>query len=127
MKKSLLTLSTLALFAGAAMADGSFTKIWSVDNQDSHIPAITSDDGGRNTVANDFWLQDASYLKLRNATLGYTFPKKWFRDVISRMRIYFTGENLLTFTKFEGLDPETAETQNYPTMKRYMFGLSITF
>lgn len=104
-----------------------FLKAWSVDNQDSHIPAITSDDGGRNTVANDFWLQDASYLKLRNATLGYTFPKKWFRDVISRMRIYFTGENLLTFTKFEGLDPETAETQNYPTMKRYMFGLSITF
>lgn len=104
-----------------------FLDAWSVDNPGSKIPAITSDDGGRNTVANDFWLQDASYLKLRNATLGYTFPKKWFKGTVSKFRIYFTGENLLTFTKFEGLDPETAEAYNYPTMKRYMFGLSITF
>ncbi len=104
-----------------------FLDAWSIENQDSRIPALTSDDGGRNTVANDFWLQDASYLKLRNATIGYTLPQKWFSPVISRMRIYFTGENLLTLTKFEGLDPETADTRNYPTMKRYMFGLSITF
>ncbi|MCD8033557.1 MAG: TonB-dependent receptor, partial [Alistipes sp.] len=104
-----------------------FLGAWSYDNPTSRIPAITTDDGGRNTVANDFWLQDASYLKLRNLTVGYTLPQKWFSPLISRCRVYFSGENLLTFTKFEGLDPETGSTSNYPNMKRYMFGVSITF
>lgn len=104
-----------------------FLGAWSYDNPTSRIPAITTDDGGRNTVANDFWLQDASYLKLRNLTVGYTLPRKWFSPLISRCRVYFSGENLLTFTKFEGLDPETGSTSNYPNMKRYMFGVSITF
>ena len=104
-----------------------FLGAWSYDNPTSRIPAITTDDGGRNTVANDFWLQDASYLKLRNLTVGYTLPQKWFSPLISRCRVYFSGENLLTFTKFEGLDPETGSTRNYPNMKRYMFGVSITF
>ena len=104
-----------------------FLDAWSYDNQDSNIPALTTDDGGRNTVSNDFWLQDASYLKLRNLTLGYTIPQRIFSPFISRLRIYFTGENLLTFTRFEGLDPETGSTSNYPNMKRYMFGVSITF
>ena len=43
-----------------------FLDAWSPTNQDSRIPALTTNDGGRNTVANDFWLQDASYLKGEN-------------------------------------------------------------
>lgn len=104
-----------------------FLDAWSPTNQDSKIPAITTNDGGRNTVANDFWLQDASYLKLRNVSVGYTLPSKWMEPFISRARIYFTGENLHTFTKFEGLDPETGSSSNYPNVARYIFGLSITF
>ena len=104
-----------------------FLDAWSYDNQDSNIPAITTNDGGRNTVSNDFWLQDASYVKLRNLSLGYTFPQKWFSPLVSRARIYFTGENLLTFTRFEGLDPETGSASNYPNVSRYIFGVSITF
>ena len=42
-------------------------------------------------------------------------------------KFYFTGENLHTFTKFEGLDPETGSTSNYPNVARFIFGLSITF
>ena len=104
-----------------------FLDAWSPTNQDSRIPALTTNDGGRNTVANDFWLQDASYLKLRNVSVGYTLPSKWMEPFISRARIYFTGENLHTFTKFEGLDPETGSSSNYPNVARYIFGLSITF
>ena len=104
-----------------------FLDAWSPTNQGSKIPAITTNDGGRNTVANDFWLQDASYLKLRNVSVGYTLPSKWMEPFISRARIYFTGENLHTFTKFEGLDPETGSSSNYPNVARYIFGLSITF
>ena len=104
-----------------------FLDAWSPSNQESNIPAITTNDGGRNTVSNDFWLQDASYLKLRNVTFGYTFPQKWTTPLISRIRVYFTGENLFTFTKFEGLDPETGSSSNYPNNSRYLFGLSVTF
>ena len=104
-----------------------FLNAWSYENQTSKIPAITTNDGGRNTVANDFWLQDASFLKLRNVSLGYTFPEKWFAPFVSRARVYFTGENLWTLTGFEGLDPETGSTSNYPNVSRYIFGLSITF
>ena len=104
-----------------------FLDAWSPTNQDSKIPAITTNDGGRNTVANDFWLQDASYLKLRNVSVGYTLPSKWMEPFISRARIYFTGENLHTFTKFEGLDPETGSSSNYPNVARDIFGLSIPF
>lgn len=104
-----------------------FLNAWSPSNPDSDIPAITTNDGGRNTVANDFWLQDASYLKLRNVSLGYTFPTKWMEPFISRARVYFTGENLYTFTKFEGLDPETGSSSNYPNVARFIFGLSVTF
>jgi len=104
-----------------------FLNAWSPENPDSDIPAITTNDGGRNTVANDYWLQDASYLKLRNLTLGYTFPQKWTMPIVSRIRVYFTGENLFTITKFEGLDPETGSSSNYPNCSRYLFGLSVTF
>lgn len=104
-----------------------FLNAWSPVNQDSDIPAITTNDGGRNTVANDFWLQDASYLKLRNVSVGYTFPTKWMDPFVSRARIYFTGENLHTFTRFEGLDPETGSSSNYPNVARFIFGLSVTF
>ena len=104
-----------------------FLNAWSPTNQDSKIPAITTNDGGRNTVANDFWLQDASYLKLRNVSVGYTIPTKWMDPFVSRARIYFTGENLHTFTRFEGLDPETGSSSNYPNVARFIFGLSVTF
>ena len=104
-----------------------FLNAWSPTNQDSKIPAITTNDGGRNTVANDFWLQDASYLKLRNVSVGYTIPTKWMDPFVSRARIYFTGENLHTFTRFEGLDPETGSSSNYPNVARFIFGMSVTF
>lgn len=104
-----------------------FLNAWSPSNPDSKIPALTTNDGGRNTVNNDFWLQDASYLKLRNITLGYTFPEKWMRPVVSRARVYFTGENLFTITRFEGLDPENGSSSNYPNVSRFIFGVSLTF
>ena len=104
-----------------------FLDAWSPSNQGSKIPAITTNDGGRNTVSSDFWLQDASYMKLRNVTLGYTFPERWFKSVLSRARVYFTGENLFTITRFEGLDPENGSSSNYPNVSRFIFGLSLTF
>lgn len=71
--------------------------------------AITKDPNKNYTTYSDYFIEDGSYLKLKNVTLGYTFPRKWTRKAkIERLRIYVTGSNLLTFTKFSGLDPEFA-------------------
>lgn len=104
-----------------------FLGAWSYDNPTSRIPAITTDDGGRNTVANDFWAAGCLVPETAQPDRGLYPAPEMVQPADSRCRVYFSGENLLTFTKFEGLDPETGSTSNYPNMKRYMFGVSITF
>lgn len=104
-----------------------FLDAWTEDNLDSKIPAITTNDGGRNTVDNDFWLQDASYLRLKNIQIGYTIPSKITNKLsIDRLRIYTSLENLITLTSYEGLDPEQGGTGNYPILQRFVCGVSIT-
>ena len=80
-----------------------------------------------NDQPSDFWIEDKSYLRLKNVQLGYTLPSKWMsRAGISKLRFYVAGENLLTFTKYRGIDPEVGGT-NYPTLRQYIFGINLTF
>ncbi len=84
---------------------------------------------------NDFILQDASYIKLRNAEVSYNLPKRWLEPLkISSMRVFVTGQNLATWTKFKMyLDPENINTSNtdfskqsiYPTSRIYNLGVNI--
>lgn len=63
--------------------------------------------GGKNTRPNSYYLKDASFFRLKNLTLGYTLPRVWTEKAnISKVRIYFSGDNLLTLTPYKGLDPE---------------------
>ena len=85
------------------------------------------------------YLEDASYLRLRNLTVGYTFPFKI--PQIERVRVYFSGENLFVLSGFSGIDPELpAEVGSdykagsvgvaispYPQTRKFMFGLNVTF
>lgn len=74
------------------------------------------------------WLYDASYIKLRNLTIGYTLPKRWANKAFMKSaRVYFSAENLLTITSYPGLDPEMSANTNYPIMKQLSFGTNITF
>ncbi len=80
------------------------------------------------------YLQNASYMRLKNLQLSYTFPAKWMRRAyIQNLRLFVSGENLLTFTKLsKTMDPETAGIglkggMVYPLSKTYSFGLSVTF
>lgn len=87
--------------------------------------------GNKNTRSNSYFLQDASYFRLKNLTLGYTLPKSLTDKVkMSRVRIYFSGDNLFTITRFEGLDPERegdGRAAVYPQNKIYSFGLNVEF
>ena len=87
-----------------------------------------SEQNGANAYSTLF-LYKTDYLRLKNVTLGYTFPEKWMRKAhISNLRVFFSGENLLTFTEWPGMDPEITDKQNYyALLRQYSFGLSIKF
>ncbi|PTS98978.1 hypothetical protein DBR11_13675 [Pedobacter sp. HMWF019] len=79
-------------------------------------------------VASDFYLYNASYLKLKNLQIGYTLPERISkRAAMSKLRLYVSGENLFTITKYPGLDPEIGSGVGYPTMRQYSLGLNVTF
>lgn len=80
----------------------------------------------------DRYIQDASYLRLRNVSLGYTFSKDLLQGLpVNSIKIYAQAENLLTFTKFEGFDPQSSytgiESSRYPSAKTYTIGLNVSF
>jgi hypothetical protein len=82
-----------------------------------------------NQDLSSFRVLNASYLRMKNVQLGYTLPAAWLKVVnISKARVYVSGQNLLTFTKFpSGFDPEYNGSWSYPQVKFYSFGVDITF
>ncbi|WP_461533960.1 SusC/RagA family TonB-linked outer membrane protein [Sinomicrobium sp.] len=75
------------------------------------------------------WLYKADYLKLRNLTLGYKLPNKWLEKIhLQDLYIFVSGENLLTFTDYPGMDPEFTDTMNYyANPKQYSLGINVKF
>lgn len=95
---------------------------WSVDNQNIYAkyPRLTKLDHANNTSASDYWLRNASFLKLKNAEIGYTH--KFFR-------VYLSGTNLLTISSFKHWDPEMGGGNglSYPTQRVINFGVQMNF
>jgi len=93
---------------------------WSLTNQDIYAsyPRLSKLDNGNNTANSSYWLRDGSFLKLRNAEIGYTH--KFFR-------FYLSGSNLLTFSKFKLWDPEQGGGNGlgYPTQRVFNFGVQL--
>ena len=77
------------------------------------------------------WLEDASFIKLRNVTLSYTLPQSALEKInLSGVRLYVQGQNLYTWTEFSGLDPENSSSTyvaDYPSLSTYTFGIDINF
>ena len=113
--------------------------IWTEENPDSYFPrprGYTALQGTSRelTAVNDRYLQNIGYCRLKNLTVGYTLPRKWTRKInIDAIRIYFTGENLATWSGIDSdyVDPEMAMTGSdlriYPWQKTFMFGIDINF
>lgn len=99
---------------------------WTAEKPNTNIPRLTTS-SNENTVANDFWLKDASYLRVKSIVLGYTLPSRITQKIsIDRVRFFASGENLFTFTSFPGFDPELPSA-SYPIMKKVIFGLNVNF
>ena len=98
----------------------SYAKIldrWTPTNTDTDIPKVSVDDRNNNRRISTRFLEDGTYVRFRNVTLGYTFTNMLKTDKIKDLRIYVSAQNLFTFTKYSGLDPEiqanTNDTQGY--------------
>lgn len=107
---------------------------WTEDNpNNAKYPRLYYDNmgGAKNTRYNSYFLKDASYLRLKNFTVGYTFPKALTQKAkIQQLRVFFSGDNLVTITDYPELDPERGgdgRFLNYPQNKVYAFGLNIQF
>lgn len=82
----------------------------------------------QNNASSTFYLYNGNFLKLKNLSVGYTLPSDISKKVFAqRIRLYFSGENLLTLTSFPGQDPEIGNNIGYPSLKQISFGANITF
>lgn len=105
---------------------------WTVENQNTNAPypRLGTTRSNNNVQTSDYWTRDMSFLRLKNAEIGYTFPKKWTKKAgIQALRLYVSGTNLLTFSDFKLWDPEldTAYGTKYPITRNVSLGLNINF
>lgn len=119
---------------GSAPNKDYIKNMWTEDNPyGAEHPRLYWDNmgGNKNTRANSYFLKNASFFRLKNITLGYTLPKAWTQKAsLSKVRVYFSGDNLLTLTPYSGLDPERdgdGRDAIYPQNKIYSFGLNVEF
>ena len=104
---------------------------WSESNRDSYaaMPRLTTETVNNNIQASTWWIRDGSYIRLKSVEMGYTFPDKILKKLrMSNLRIYLSGLNLLTFSKFKEWDIEMGGNGfNYPIQAVYNVGLNIGF
>lgn len=103
---------------------------WSFDNQDANFPTGLSDSRYANYQNNsDYWMLNASFLRLRNVTLGYSLPTEWLQSqkVIKSARLSFDVQNPWTITNYPGLDPELNQNNYYPLTTSYVMGINLSF
>ena len=112
-----------------------------VANPETNIPRATLADPNDNDVISDRYIEDGSYIRLKNIALGYTFPKKVISKWgVTNLRVYMNIQNLLTITGYSGYDPEigasTADVNGYsygvdngryPSPITYSLGLTLSF
>ncbi|WP_413666876.1 TonB-dependent receptor [Mucilaginibacter sp. Mucisp86] len=107
---------------------------WSASNTSSDFPRLWINYRQNDPASNpsSFWVKDASYVRLKNLQLGYTLPQKWSDALhIKKLRVYYSGQNVATFTKFyKWVDPEAPRGEtgyNYPQVKINTLGLNVSF
>ena len=134
-----------AFYAGKYMllsdVEGNFNRsneildAWSPTNTDSDIPRLSKNDPNSNfSRPSDWYLENASYLRLKNLTVSYNLTDllhkcSHLKDRNSALSVYFSGENLFTITSYSGMDPECGgwDALKYPVSRVFSFGLKLTY
>jgi TonB-linked SusC/RagA family outer membrane protein len=116
----------------SALLQWVYDNSWRPDNVDAALPRLTFANMAHNTEDSKVWLVDASYIRLKNVEIGYTFRKIPGVPQIGNLRVYATGTNLLTFSTFEANDPESRgggwpNSLSYPMTRIINFGIKVNF
>lgn len=119
-----------AFFNGGKVLERHLDR-WTPTNHDASYPRITIADQ-TNYEFSSYWLEDASYVRLKNLTIGYNVPKALLSKVnLDRVKIFLTGENLFTITGMTTLDPESAPSNSrgglYSNVRKISIGLKVGF
>lgn len=126
-----------SLFPGAGIG-GNARNSWTPQNLDTDIPIFeNASNFSTNTQSSSFFVEDGSYFRIQNLTIGYELPASFLDNIgIGRMRAFIGMNNLLTITGYSGLDPSVgglADTNfgidlgNFPITRSYTFGLNVGF
>lgn len=106
---------------------------WTPNNPNASYPRLTmGSESSNNAAKSDFWIQDASYLRLKNVQIGYQFPDKWMKSIhFKELRIYASVQNALTISNMKGgWDPEynaEGSGRTYPVARVWSLGLNVKF
>jgi TonB-linked SusC/RagA family outer membrane protein len=133
-----VTQGMLRLFnAGPAVLNA-----WTPTNTNTDVPRAISGDPNNNSRTSDRFIEDGSYMRIKNLTIGYSIPAKTLgnltNSVVSKVRVYVSSQNLLTLTKYTGYDPEIGSRNgtllrngidyaNFPQARTLLAGLQVTF
>jgi hypothetical protein len=120
---------------GMAVAQNQTTAVlerWTGEGTSNTMPRAIFNDPNKNTRVSDRFIEDGSYLKVKNLTFGYTFTQQWLEKAkLSSARVYFSAQNLLTFTKYSGFDPEVPvngiDLNVYPVTTTVSAGINLIF
>jgi hypothetical protein len=129
---------------GMARLFGSGTQVldaWTPSHTNTSIPRAISGDPNQNVRPSTRWIEDGSYLRLKNIMIGYNVPattlQSFTKGVVSNLRIYVSSQNLFTITKYKGWDPEIGQKNQtltngidygqYPVARTFLFGLQASF
>jgi TonB-linked SusC/RagA family outer membrane protein len=120
-----------------------YDEHWTPENPNNEFPRAAWGGATNNNRPSTRFIEDGSYVRLKNVQIGYTFPESTTSKLkIEQVRIYVSAQNMLTYTKFSGLDPEMQTSENsaaegdravgidwgtYPTAKTYLMGLRVSF
>lgn len=109
-------------------------------NENARSWSLSQTNSGYITYPNSYFVEDGSYLRLAQVTLGYTFPSKWMKKArIEKLRLYFTANNLFTITGYDGYNPDSSsandnvictpgyDSSSYPLSRSYVVGLNLSF
>ncbi|AUC22516.1 hypothetical protein BTO15_10640 [Polaribacter sejongensis] len=129
------TLMELGALNGRTNVTTEALNRWSPTNTDTDIPEARV---SRSFVTSDRWVDDASYIRVKNISLGYNFSEALLSKInLSSAKLYLSGQNLFTITDYKGIDPEVSYSNSssnigldygsYPSVKSYTLGLNIEF
>ena len=116
---------------------------WHGEGTSNRYPRLVPGNNGENfQQISDIYVEDASYFRIQNVTLGYDFKNIWKNCPLPQLRVYVSAQNLFTFTGYKGMDPEIGNNESYtkdnpwatgidlgayPVPRTYMVGVNIKF